>query len=86
MSQLQQLKTTVNSIAQEAKKTGSNLAQFKTTFSGHMSAVQAAIGGSSQRKDAEVLSALQDAQKQVDAATQALENASRIAKTYADSL
>lgn len=86
MSQLQQLKGTIDSIAQGAKQTGGNLAQFKQTFSKHVSEVQGAIGGSSQRKDQEVISSLQDAQSKVEAAAQALESAAKTASSYGQSL
>ncbi len=86
MSQLQQLKGTIDSIAQGAKQTGGSLAQFKQTFGQHVGQVQSAIGGSSQRKDQEVISVLQEAQRKVDEAAQALQNAARIASSYGQSL
>ena len=51
-----------------------------------MGQVQAAIGGSSQRKDQEVLRSLEAASKQVDAAVRALEAAARVASNYGRSL
>lgn len=86
MSELSQLKGTINSIAQSAKQTGSSLGQFKSKFSQHVSSVESAIGGSSQRKDKEVISVLQDAQKKVEAAAQALGQAAKIAESYGQSL
>lgn len=86
MSELSQLKGTINSIAQSAKQTGGSLGQFRSKFNQHVNSVQSAIGGSSQRKDQEVISVLQDAQKKVEAAAQALENAAKIANGYGQSL
>ena len=86
MSQLQQLKQTISGLADGAKKTGSNLAGFDKTFSQHTQAVQQAIGGSSQRKDQEVVSALQEASKAVKQAVGALQNAAKIASSYGQSL
>lgn len=86
VSELNKLKGTVESIAQSAKQTGGSLGQFRSRFSQHVSSVQGAIGGSSQRKDQEVIAVLQDAQKKVEAAAQALENAAKIASGYARSL
>ncbi len=86
MSQLQQLKGTIDSIAQGAKQTGGSLSQFKQTFDRHVSQVESAIGGSSQRKDQEIISALQEAQSKVDAAAQALQNAAKTASSYGQSL
>lgn len=86
MSELNKLKGTIDSIAQSAKQTGGNLGQFRSKFSQHVSSVQSAIGGSAQRKDQEVISVLQDAQKKVEAAAQALDKAARIAAGYGKSL
>lgn len=86
MSELQKLKGTLESISNSAKQTGGMLGQFKSKFSSHMGQVKAAIGGSSQRKDQEVLQSLDAASKQVDAAVRALENAARVAANYGRSL
>jgi hypothetical protein len=86
MSELDKLRATVDSIAQAARQTGGGLGLFKSKFGKHVASVQAAIGGSAQRKDQEVISVLQDAQKKVAEAAEALENAARIAKSYASSL
>ncbi len=86
MSELQKLKGTIESIASSAKQTGGNLGQFKSKFSAQVGQVQSAIGGSSQRKDQEVMQALQAASKQVDAAVAALEQAAKIASGYGKSL
>ncbi|MBM9837363.1 hypothetical protein JO861_12440 [Rhodococcus hoagii] len=86
MSEIQKLKGTLDSIASASKQTGGSLGQFKSKFSAHMGQVRAAIGGSSQRKDQEVIQALEVASKQVDAAVQALESAARITSSYGRSL
>ncbi|MET0932013.1 MAG: hypothetical protein ABWX74_21030 [Aeromicrobium sp.] len=86
MSDLNRLKGTIDSIASSAKQTGGSLGQFKSKFGQHVTQVQSAIGGSAQRKDQEVISVLQDAQKKVEAAAQALENAAKIASGYGKSL
>jgi ElaB/YqjD/DUF883 family membrane-anchored ribosome-binding protein len=86
MSELQKLKSTIESLAASAKQTGAGLGQFKSKFSGQVGQVQAAIGGSAQRKDQEVIQALQAASKQVDAAVSALEQAAKVASGYGKSL
>ena len=86
MSQLSQLKQQIDGLAQQAKATGASLGSFRAKFSQSISQVQATIGGSTQRKDQEVVQALQDAQQKVDAAVQALEQAARTAQTYGQSL
>lgn len=86
MSELMKLKSTINSIAGSAKQTAGNLGSFNATFSKQRQSVEAAIKGSSQRKDQEVLNALSQADKQVKAATAALQNAAQIASRYGASL
>ena len=86
MSQLSQLKQQIDSIAQQAKSTGGALSSFRSTFSQSINAVQSTIGGSTQRKDQEVVQALTDAQSKVDAAVQALEQAAQTTRSYGQSL
>lgn len=86
MSQLSQLKSEIENIAQQAKATGGNLTAFKSRFSQSISRVSAAIGGSAQRKDQEVIATLQQAQAKVDEAVSALEVAARTAQQYGQSL
>lgn len=86
MSELQKLKQNIQSLASSAKQTGAGLGQFKSKFSSQVNQVQAAIGGSAQRKDQEVVQALQAASKQVDAAVAALEQAAKVASAYGASL
>lgn len=86
MSQLQQLKQTISGLAEASKKTGASLAQFDRQFSQQTQQVQQTIGGSAQRKDAEVVNALQQASKAVKQATEALQNAAKISSQYSQSL
>lgn len=86
MSQVTNLKQTLDSIAQQTKGTAASLTAFKQKFSQSIQQVQAAMSGTSQRKDQEVIQAITQAQQKVDAATQALEEAARIAKAYGSSL
>lgn len=86
MSQLQQLKGSVNALAQQAKSTAGQLEAFQQTFSQSASQVQATIGGSSQSADKEVLNSIDDAKSKVAAAAQALQAAANTAKRYGDSL
>lgn len=86
MSQLTNLKQTIEGVAQQAKATAGSLTAFKQKFSQSIGQVQSTIGGSTQRKDQEVIAAITQAQSRVDAAAQALEDAARIAKAYGESL
>lgn len=80
------LKQVVNDFAQQANKSSSGLAQLERQFSKQLGDVKAVIGGSSQRKDAEVMGALQEASKAVRTAAESLQRASRIASQYSQSL
>ena len=86
MSQLQQLKQTVNSLAESAKRTGQSLAASDQQLKRYNDSVRGAIAGSTQRKDQEIMNAIGEAQKQVKSATAALQNAARIAQQYSASL
>ena len=86
MSQLQQLKQTVNALAQSAKQTGQTLATYDGQLKRYNQQVQQAIQGSSQRKDQEIMQAIAAAQKAVATATSALQNAAQIAQRYSQSL
>jgi hypothetical protein len=86
MSQLSQLKQQIDSIAQQAKSTGGALSSFRAKFGQSITAVQATIGGSAQRKDQEVVQALAEAQTKVDAAVAALDQAAQTARAYGASL
>ena len=86
MSQLQQLKSRLDQIANDAKTTAGNLAGFRAKFNRAVSEVEATIGGSAQRTDKKIVETLQAANKQVEAAVQALQNAASTAKGYASQL
>lgn len=86
MSQLSQLKGQIESIAQQAKSISSQLAASKVKFSQTAGNVQSTIGGSAQGKDKEVIQAIQDAQRKVDAAAESLSQAARVASSYGRSL
>ena len=86
MSQLSQLKGQIEAVAQQAKSTGDQLSSFSSKFSQASAQVQATIGGSAQGKDREVVQAIQDAQHKVNAAAEALNQASKVASTYGQSL
>ncbi len=86
MSQLAQLKQTLNGISGSAKKASSNLSSFERTFAQQTSTVQQAVGGSAQRKDAEIISALQAASKAVRQASQSLQHAAQVASQYGQTL
>lgn len=85
-SQLQKLSQTVVGISHATKKTSSNLSSFDQQFTKHVGSVKHAIEGSTQRKDQEVIDALEQARKAVKNATAALENASKVCSDYAKSL
>ena len=86
MSQLQQLKGSIESVAQQAKSTAGQLQSFQVKFSQSASQVQATIGGSAQAADKNVLAALDDARSKVDAAIAALHTAASVASRYGGSL
>lgn len=86
MSDLSNLKQRISALADASKRTATGLAQFEQQFNQQMQGVQQSIGGSAQRKDAEVLAALQQASSAVKNAAQSLGEASRIANQYGQSL
>jgi len=86
MSQLAQLKQQINSIGNDAKTTAQGLSGFKSKFSQAVGQVSATIGGSAQQVDQKMIQTLQAAEKQVDAAIAALQQAAAAAGSYAASL
>lgn len=86
MSQLAQLKQALSGVSQSARKASSNLTGFERTFQRQSAQVGQLIQGSSQRKDAEIMAALQAASKAVKQASQSLEQAAKIASQYGQSL
>lgn len=86
MSQLSSVKQQLTSISADARSTASGLAGFKSKFSQAISQVQATIGGTASGADKEMIQALQAAEKQLDAAIAALQQASQAASKFAASL
>jgi uncharacterized protein YukE len=86
MSELVKLKSTLENISNSTKQTAGQLGQFKSKFAGYQGQVRAAIGGSSQRKDQEVMQSLDDASKKVEAAVNALNRAAQVASNYGRSM
>ena len=86
MSQLAQLKQQINSIGNDAKSTAQGLSSFKSKFSQSVSQVSATVGGSAQQVDQKMIQTLQAAEKQVDQAIAALQQAAQAANSYAASL
>lgn len=86
MSQLSGVKQQLTSIASDAKSTAGGLTGFKAKFSQAVNQVQATIGGSAQGVDKDMIQTLQAAEKQLDAAIAALQQASQAASKFAASL
>lgn len=86
MSQLSSVKQQLTSISSDAKSTAAGLAGFKSKFSQAINQVQAAIGGTASGADKEMIQTLQAAEKQLDAAINALQQASQSASRFASSL
>lgn len=86
MSQLSSVKQQLTSISTDAKSTSAGLAGFKSKFSQAVNQVQATIGGTASGADKEMIQTLQAAEKQLDAAIGALQQASQSASKFAASL
>jgi hypothetical protein len=86
MSQLSAVKQQLTTIGNDAKTTAAGLAGFKSKFSQAVNQVQATIGGTAQGVDKDMIQTLQAAEKQVDAAIGALQQASQAASKFAASL
>ena len=86
MSQLSAVKQQLTTISSDAKTTAAGLAGFKSKFSQAVSQVQSTIGGTAQGVDKDMIQTLQAAEKQVDAAIAALQQASESASRFAASL
>lgn len=86
MSQLAQLKQQIGALSNDAKSTAQGLRSFKGKFSRSVGEVSAVIGGSAQQVDKRMIQTLQAAEKQVDEAIAALEQAAAVARSYAASL
>ena len=86
MSQLTGLKQQINQIGQDAKSQAQGLATFKPKFSQAVGQVSAVVGGSAQGVDQNMIATLQQAEKEVDRAIQALLAAATAASRFAASL
>lgn len=86
MSQLAAVKQQLTSIGNDAKTTAAGLSGFKSKFSQAVAQVQATIGGTATGTDRDMIQTLQAAEKQVDAAIAALQQASQAANSFAAQL
>ena len=86
MSELQQLKGQIGQLSSDAKKTANSLIGFKDNFSQAVSQVSATVGGSATNVDQEMIATLQQAEKAVDAAVAALQQAAQAANKFASSI
>lgn len=86
MSQLGSVKQQLTSISTDAKSTASGLTGFKSKFSQAINQVSSTIGGTASGADKEMIQTLQAAEKQLDAAISALQQASQSASKFAASL
>ena len=86
MSELAKLKQSLTQVANTARKTGTSLGQYDKELNKQSQTVKALIGGGAQRKDREIIQALQSASKAVKDANTALQNAAKVAQQYAASL
>lgn len=86
MSQLGNLKAQIDALADQSNRMAGNLNAFRSQFSGTVSQVQSTIGGSAQGKDRALIDQVTAAQRQVEAAAAALQQASASARSYSASL
>lgn len=86
MSQLTGLKSQIQALGEQSAQIAGQLNQFEQSFRQTAGSVQATIAGSSQRKDAEMTAAIQQAQVQVQHAAAAMVQCKRIADAYAASI
>lgn len=83
MSQLGQVKAQVLQIAGDAKSTAGGLSAFKSKFSQAVGQVNATIGGTATGVDKQMIATLQAAEKQLEAAVAALQQAAQAAGDWA---
>ncbi len=86
MSQLSNVKAQIDALAQQATTLAGQLNASRSQFSQSVSQVQATIGGSAQGKDRQLVESITAAQRQVDAAAAALQQAAQAARSYGSSL
>lgn len=86
MSQLTQLKAQIAQVGNDAKNTANALASFKSKFSQAVTQVSATVGDSATKVDRDMIAMLQQAEKQVNEAVAALQQAAQAAQKYASSI
>ncbi|MEC3977169.1 hypothetical protein [Amycolatopsis sp. H20-H5] len=86
MSDLGQLKGQVDSVARDAQSTAAALGVFKSKFKESAGRIEGLIGGTAQGADKNMIQTLTAADRQVDAAIQALQAAATAAAKFAASL
>lgn len=86
MSVLEDLRALTLELSDDTRRTGQNLSTYARTFGKQRDGINRALRGSNQRKDQELMAAVDDADRQVKEAIAALEQASRVARDYAHSL
>lgn len=86
MSQLGNLKAQIDALADQSNRMAASLNAFRSQFSGTVNQVQATIGGSAQGKDRALVDQVLAAQRQVDSAVAALQQAAASARSYSSSL
>lgn len=85
-SNLEQLKGALASYSRSTQQQASRLDPVQREFQKSSQQILSLIGGSSQRKEAEVQSAVNEAREQVKRAADALRRAAKIAESYGRSL
>lgn len=85
-SQLGNLKGALSAYARSTEQQATGLDPISRACQQSSQQILGLIGGSAQRKDAEVQAAVNEAKKQVQSAAQALRRAAKIAESYARSL
>ena len=85
-SQLEQLRQEIAALASDAQNTAQGLSVFIHKFSTAVMQVRSTVGGSAQQVDKELIQSLQVAEQEVTNAMNALDQASRVARSYAQSI
>ncbi|MBB1502219.1 hypothetical protein H5397_12420 [Propioniciclava sp. MC1683] len=83
MSQLSQVKAQVLQVAGDAKSTAGGLSAFKSKFSQAVGQVNATIGGTTTGVDKQMIATLQAAERQLESAINALQQAAQAANDWA---
>jgi hypothetical protein len=86
MSKVTQLKSELQSVAQEARQTAGNIEAFDAKFSKAISEVQGLIGGTATKADKQIMEVLTSASKAVKAAAESLRAAAKTAQDYGNSI